>query len=617
MRGLFHPVSRKQGRRHRRFLPVVLLCLLSVLSPSMSGAAVSASIDRSAVSLNETIQLVLESDDKSGARPDLSALASDFEILGRRTSHQVSVINGRSSERHLLILRIRPRRVGEMRIPPIPFGEVATDPLTLSVAAPPTGTSGVSEADLDSAGRGGPASAPSVLVEADLEPRQGYVGEQFILTARVLTEGPISGPGPGLRDPQISSGRILTLSEDRYQAKRDGKGYRVYERRYALFPQSPGKLKIDPLVVEGWTSGSGMTPGAGYPSPGQEVRAVSASLAAEVLPVPYGEGKDAWLPARNLTLTELGPATYRAGTGQPIVRRISLRAEGIMSQDLPALGAQRPYQLAELREEPRLWDERRREGVIGNRQEVVVLRAQEPGHYRLPPVSLGWWDTATGRRQTASLPARDLVVSKASQAVSKQPSSISSAPRRPSARSDAAASVEAFANPPEATGDAAAGTSNPWIWVAVTLALAWTATMAAWWRGRHGAGEIAPAPGVASAPPQIEETDPVKSQIDAVRAAYQAGDAGAAREALLAWAERILPERTPSNLARLAQRCPPPLRDQVLLLERAFFSPLPVPWDKQPVWEGLRGFVPTPPEEPATFRRGKTIRRRAANPDAE
>ena len=290
-----------------------------------------------------------------------------------------------------------------------------------------------------------------------------------------------------------------------------------------------------------------------------------------------------------------------------------------MSQDLPALGLQVPYQLAEQREEPQLWDERRPDGVIGNRQEVFVLRAQEPGQYRLPPVSLDWWDTATGRWETAAIPARDLVVSKASEVAAGQPSSVGSPPQRQSARSDEAApSVEAFAKPPQAMGDESAGTSNPWIWIALTLALAWTATIAAWWRGRRrGAAAIAPAPSAASAPPQVEETDPLQCQIDAVRAAYQTGDAGAAREALLAWAERILPDRTPSNLARLAERCPQPLRDQILLLERAFFSPMSVPWDKQPVWEGLVGFVPAPPEEPATFRRGKPIRRRAANPDAE
>jgi hypothetical protein len=113
------------------------------------------------------------------------------------------------------------------------------------------------------------------------------------------------------------------------------------------------------------------------------------------------------------------------------------------------------------------------------------------------------------------------------------------------------------------------------------------------------------------------EADPLQDEIDAVRTAYGLGNAGAAREALLAWAGKALPEQRPSNLARLAQRCPEPLRGQILSLEEAFFSPSPVAWDKEPIWEGLRGFVPAPPEEPASFRRGTPIRRRAPNPDAE
>jgi hypothetical protein len=102
--------------------------------------------------------------------------------------------------------------------------------------------------------------------------------------------------------------------------------------------------------------------------------------------------------------------------------------------------------------------------------------------------------------------------------------------------------------------------------------------------------------------------------IDAVRSAYRAGDAGAARDALLAWAALALPEEKPSNLARLAQRCQQPLNNQILLLERAFFSPESIDWEQQPVWMGLKNFAPAPREEPASFRRGKPIKRRATHP---
>ena len=171
--------------------------------------------------------------------------------------------------------------------------------------------------------------------------------------------------------------------------------------------------------------------------------------------------------------------------------------------------------------------------------------------------------------------------------------------------------------PPKTRRDGAAAPNGLWIWIAAALALAWIATMIGWWRSKHRVVEVKPAPVSVETAPAIEEADPLRREIDAVRTAYEVGDAGAAREALLAWAGQALPTPPPSNLARLAQHCPQPLRDRILLLEQAFFSPEPVAWDEQPVWEELKGFVPVPPEEPASFRRGKPILRRAANPDAE
>ena len=402
--GLGGPVSRRLWSH-----AVALVCLLFLLSPTASAAGVSARVDRSAISLDETVQLVLESDGESGSRPDLSVLAPDFEIVDRRVSHSISVIGGQRSERHTLILRLRPRRIGELRIPPVPFGDTATDSLRLSVAPPPRISEPMAQKPAP-VGTHDLAPSPAALLEADLEPPKGYIGQQLVLTAKVFMDGPMTGSR--LHDPQIPNARILPLGEDHYQADRDGRSYRVYERRYALFPRNPGRLEIGSLLYEGWVPATGETnPGLGYASPGEQVKARSEVLVGEVLPPPGGADKDSWLPARSLSLSESGPETYRVQAGQPIERRISLRADGIMARDLPALAVQAPHQLAAQHRKAGLWDERLPEGVIGNRQEVVVLSAREPGHYRLPPLSLEWWNTTTKRWETAVLPARDLVVS--------------------------------------------------------------------------------------------------------------------------------------------------------------------------------------------------------------
>lgn len=606
------------AKRRTLALFLSLVCLLLGSSPSMSAAKVTATIDRSAVAMDETVRLVIETDGEPASPLDLSVLDTDFQILDRRSSRSVSVINGKRSERHVLMLRLLPRRSGELTIPAITAGEAATLPLRLSVAGLAQGAAESASAPTLPAAARKARPSPTAILEATLEPPEVYTGQQLILTAKVFLDGPVRRPQ--LNDPQVPKTEILPLGEDRYQARRDGRSHQVYERRYALFPRDPGHLKIGPLLFEGWAPVAGdAQSGSGYATAGQAVRARSHALTAQVLPAKDGADPGHWLPARGLTLSESGPESYRARVGQRIERRISLRADGIMARDLPVLTAQVPHQIAMRRGEPRLRNERRPQGVIGTRQEVLTLVAQEPGQYRLPPLSLDWWSTTAGRWETAMLPARELVVSAGQPADPGQTPGTAEPWRQPSSPGLPEPSQDVPSTPPETRAEDQFGSNglDVWAWIAIALASGWIMTMAGWWQGKRRTGRsesVSPAP---EPPAPSTAANPLQEEIDAVRAAYELGNAGAAREALLEWAGRALPEPAPSNLARLAQRCSEPLRSQIRQLEEAFFSPSPVAWDKQPVWKQLPGFVPAPQEEPASFRRGKPIRRRAPKPDAE
>ena len=611
-------------KQHSR-LPDPVLAVLLLLLPTLASAAdISASVDRTAVARGETVELTLESTGDPGASPDLSVLAGDFEIVDRRTSLNVSIVNGARSERHLLMLRLLPRRAGELRIPAIPVGDTATLPLPLSVAV---STAGAATRVAATVTVPPPTIAndsmppPTVTLEATLEPDRAYSSQQLVLTVKVFMDGPIQRPR--LHDPQIQDAQVLPLGEDHYEAQHNGKSIRVYERRYAIFPRAPGRLEIDPLLFEGWApAASSPDSGVSYAAPGQPLRALSQALATDVRSPASGTDPAAWLPARSLVLSESGPEIYRAFSGQPIERRISRRAEGIMAHDLPPLKIDVPHQITIRPGQARMWDERRPEGVIGTRNDVFTLTAGEPGRYRLPPVSLDWWNTTADKWETAMLPARELVVSAGTATTPAYPEQVSALEPEPWQQATGPDYMEVIeetpAAMPPAPQDESGDSGGLWARVAAALGLAWIATLLGWWRSRRRKVVTEPTtPSSAEQPVVPEERDPLQQEVDAVRTAYESGDAGAAREALLTWAQQALPEQPPSNLARLAQRCVEPLRSQVLLLEEAFFSPSPVAWDKQPVWEGLQGFVPTPLEEPASHRRGKPIRRRAPNPDAE
>jgi hypothetical protein len=611
--------------------PALAAALLSA-SPGAGAVEVEARLGATSVQYGESVSLVLEIEGEGEIGPDLSVLARDFEIVDRRSQRSVSIVNARRSARYELILTLVPRRTGALSIPPIPVGDTATVPLQLSVGeAPAAAPSPDAPVRRDAAGtispptdgppRPDPAGAdggpPVAVVETALEPAKVRVREQAVLTARVFMSDAVLRSQ--LRDPQIPNATVLPLGEDRYEAPWNGERRSVYERRYALFPIAAGTMEIEPVVFEGWVRGDG-SQAAGFPPRERPIRAASGSVTLEVSPAAAGPDGGAWLPARSLALTETGPETYRARVGQPLERRISLRADGIMARSLPALTVDVPYQLEKSARRPRLWDERRPQGVIGTRQEVIVLTAREPGHYRLPPLRLEWWNTGTGRWETAMLPARELEVAPAAFA---DPAEAPAAAERwaPPAPFDAPVPAPAPGDLPEAgqietvspPREAGSGGSGPWIWLTAAFALAWLGTVAALWRNRRRTAEPVPAQARPEPEPAPEPLDPVSEAVANVRSAYEAEDAAGARDALLAWGALVLPEAPPSNLARLAQRCREPLRGQILMLEQAFFSPRPLPWERQRVWEHMRRFEPAPAEEPASFRRGKPLRRRTAD----
>lgn len=122
---------------------------------------------------------------------------------------------------------------------------------------------------------------------------------------------------------------------------------------------------------------------------------------------------------------------------------------------------------------------------------------------------------------------------------------------------------------------------NPWFWISLGLAGVLAGLLAT--RRR-----VHPALAVAlESAPEPAPSSPLDLALDRVRAAYGEVNAGAARDSLLAWARLRWPGDPPGNLARLAQRCPQPLRDRITLLEMAFFSPDPIPWEREPVPQEL------------------------------
>jgi hypothetical protein len=162
------------------------------------------------------------------------------------------------------------------------------------------------------------------------------------------------------------------------------------------------------------------------------------------------------------------------------------------------------------------------------------------------------------------------------------------------------------AEPPPHPAPAEGSAAGIWPWIAALTSLGWLLTSLGLWRVLTGRPILperrlrpaAPAPAPiapAAAKPQQTPDDLLQQ----VREAYGRNDPFAAKDALLRWAGGIWPGDPPSNLSRLAVRCPPQVQRHILKLDEALYSPAPVAWNDPSLLEQLVRFAaPLPGAEP-------------------
>jgi hypothetical protein len=561
--------------------------IAALMIPRCGLAEVAAELSAARVASGQAVILTLSQTGATASTPDLAPLQRDFQIIERSTIEDVRIVNGQRREQRQLRLTLLPRGTGTLTVPPIQIGDETTPALPLTVTLSAAGESRPLQAPTGAIARDPAQTAPpaaSISVRARIEPERVAVRQQALLVVEVTSaDGPPTGR---LLAPEFADTRVLPLGEER-RVEPDGAGglaadqpsnrggsLHVYEQRFALFPGKAGSIDIPPLQFDVW-----------QPSGGSPVPVRSAPLRLEVGPIPDGVAKQDWLPARALSLTEAGPSEVRIAPGQTLERMITLRADGLMAEDLPVIPLAIPFQLRIRDDPPRLWNERNPDGVVGYRSERILIGSANEGNFLMKGPVIDWWDTRRGAPARASLPDWTLTVAPY-QSADHRPAAVWGKRTQPEPQAEQSAQLKAE------QGGQDGGTAlwrQPWPWLlgaAVLLVMGGLLLRVRLRARRRPGGADSSAPSKAArhdaTPPEDRhedaEQDPVAAAIDAVEQAYRSGNSGAARQALLDWAALLWPERTPANLAQLAARVESPLREDVLLLEKAFFSPTPLNW---------------------------------------
>jgi len=537
-----------------------MLVTLVLLPLNLYAATITATTDRNPVQLNESFMLIFEATGSVDDDPDFEALKKDFDILNQSQSSNISIINGSTSRNISWTLNLMAKREGLLTIPSIPFGSDSSPQLRLTVKAADKNTDTVTS---------------DFYAEMEIDKQQHYVQGQIILTQRLYSAHNLSGYELSKLETEGVETVIEKLGEDTsFQTTKGNRPFLVIERHYALFPQKNGKLHIQAVLAQANLRGNRSSMFDPFRNRQQLKRARSEAINIDVLPVAKNYSAQQWLPAKEIQLVE--EWSEQAPTfvvGKPITRTLTLLADGLTAAQLPEISLPAINDFKQYPDQPLLNDKKEASGIIGMRQEKIAMIPTRAGNFKLPAISIQWWNTQTGKIETASIAARTINVTAAAgqtgNAQSQSPAPVQ-------------APVTTTSAVTQATGDNTAASS--WMVSTIIFAVAWMMTLLAWFISIKYKTRSTGTKKITGMEPSI------KQALATLKTACHKNNAEACKQALLDWGKAMFSDRPPHSLGALAKQCDEPLAGLINQLNASLYSSAPQAWSSSGLFEAITQF---------------------------
>ena len=411
----------------------IALILLSAVSLRAQNIEFNANLNRQVVGLNEQFELILEisgSDAGDVDQPPVPDVNGFARFIGSSQASNFQFINGRMSTSKTYTLHFMATKEGKHQIPRISFQHdgksYSTGPLALEIVArrstrPPARTPSQQPKSPDDSEQD---LSELLYLNATVDKKRVYLNEPVVVTYRIYTALSVTNYGisqipntVGFWSEEFDTGKRPSV----YTETVNGRAYKVAViKKMALFPQSPGKKELGPMVVDCEVqlpaSRKRSDPFDSFFSDSffrrTVTRTISSNLATiEVLPLPE-ENKPADFSGlvgnfsisatvdRNTTKTNeaITLKTKISGTGN--VKIIPQPAF-----DIPAdFESYEPKVVEDIRRNNNL--------ISGSKTFEYVLIPRFAGQHRIKPIALSFFDPMSKRYNRISTDAIDITVEK-------------------------------------------------------------------------------------------------------------------------------------------------------------------------------------------------------------
>ena len=548
---------------HKKITPILCYSLLviSMLATAVAQAAnITVTASRNPVAMDSSFHLIYEADSSVDEDPDFSPVYKDFDVLSSSQSTNMRSINGNWSLKKTWDLSLISKDVGRFTIPAINFGKDISPAIQITVAS--------STSPNQSSPKGQATIPAKIFLEGSVDKKTGWIQSQFIYSIRLFRT--VSITGASLTEPETSDADaiIQQLSEDRYQSTREGIHYEVIERRYAIFPQKSGILKIKPVTFEGRINATqARSIFDQFRMSGQLKRLRSKAIEVTVKAAPKTINLQDWLPASEVQLIEEWSADIQnLKAGEPVTRTIMIAAEGLTGLQLPDLEFDDINGLKQYPDKPVIEDKKSSTGITGFKQFKVALIPARAGTYTLPEIKLQWWNTKTSSKEVAIIPQTviNAIAGVDTDNITATPTPAENKiPLNEKVSSDNKTAIPVT---PVFSDQAY------WKWLAAFFSLAWLYTLILLLKKSKTSRTIDKA--------KTDRTSiSVKSAVSAVAKHAKNNDAENTRVALIEWAKTVYADNTIINLTQITKYCSPQLAREIRHLNESLYSLEHLAWN--------------------------------------
>ncbi len=483
----------------------LLMLFLTLPNIAYSAVDILVSTDRNPVHMDESFQLVFESNGSVDDDPDFSPIRVLLDVVRQSENSSISIINGSMTRSKKWVLTVMPKAVGDIQIPAIHFGDDKSQPLLIKVK----------KADQAQMGD----SSFFVKIESDL--KSSIEQAQIIVTVRVFSDKSLNEIS--LSSLQFNHGDVVveTLGDEKsFQTKIQGKAYLVVEKKIALFPQKPGPLVVQPVLALGEVRVGART-FFGNPA-SKSVRARSDSLKIDVKAKPASA--TTWLPAKSLTIKDewlSDPSQFTVG--EPITRVLTLTATGLTAAQLPELSIKKIDSVKLYPDQDVLKNTVSGSGIVGVRQEKIAYIPSKTGVITLPAKEINWWNTSSGQWEKAQIAEQIITVKPSETFVEQAPVVTQTVDKKVDEKLNLEPSTvqeQGLIKPLNSVNE------SWWKWLALALGLAWLITL--YFYFNKGKSTVIKDDKPIVKPPLFNMSD--------LKKACSKGDAKACKSELIKWA---------------------------------------------------------------------------------